>query len=83
MLFDPLTLNPPLILGSLSARHDYAMNLQLHKLSSELNCSPRAQPSMLRMSNTNTTLNGAGSQLSLTSSLGSAYSTVCAIIFML
>ncbi|KAI6184004.1 Adapter protein unc-53 [Aphelenchoides bicaudatus] len=58
--------------GSLSARlpNNNEFGLNLHKLSSELS-SPRTH---LRMSTTNGTLANGGSQLSLTSSLGSAYS---------
>lgn len=75
-------------LGSLSARSpappsDYASgrsssttnNLRLHKLSAELHCSPRAQPTFVRHSNANG-INGRGSQLSLNSALDPAYGSV-------
>ncbi|KAI6228193.1 Adapter protein unc-53 [Aphelenchoides besseyi] len=69
--------------GALSARlpptsngSEYAngMNLQLHKLTTELNCSPRAPASHLMRLGNNGVNYTNGSQLSLTSSLGSTYS---------
>ncbi|KAI6186145.1 AAA domain-containing protein [Aphelenchoides besseyi] len=69
--------------GAISARllptsngSEYAngINLQLHKLTTELNCSPRAPASHLMRHANNGTNFTNGSQLSLTSSLGSTYS---------